>query len=134
MPTPGLITAHILLAHGSRDPQWLTTIEVVAERVRRLDPAAQVRCAYLELAQPDLATAIGQLIAEGAQTIAVWPMLLGLGRHARADLPRLIAAAKAQIQAHASDVTITLQPAIAEYALVLDAIAQVIAHKPSCPS
>ncbi|MDR0275857.1 MAG: CbiX/SirB N-terminal domain-containing protein [Burkholderiaceae bacterium] len=128
------ITAHILLAHGSRDPQWPAAIDAIAERVRRLDPVAQVRCAYLELAQPDLAAALGQLIAEGTQTIAVWPMLLGLGRHARADLPRLIAAAKAQIQAHASDVTITLQPAIAEYAPVLDAIAQVIAHKPNCPS
>jgi sirohydrochlorin cobaltochelatase len=128
---PGSPTAHILLAHGSRDPLWASAIKAVAERVRRLDPAAQVCCAYLELAQPDLAAAIDELLAQGAQTITVWPMLLGLGRHARADLPRLIAAAQAQVRTRDSGVTITLQPAIAEHAPVLDAMAQVIAHKAS---
>jgi len=118
--------AHILLAHGSRDPQWSAAIQAVAARIRLLDPAAQVRCAYLESVQPDLPAAVDELIAEGAQTIAVWPMFLGLGRHVRTDLPRLIAAAQTQAQARNPDVTVTLQPAIAEHAPVLDAMARVI--------
>jgi len=125
----GLVTAHVLLAHGSRDPQWPAAIQAVATRIRQLDPAALVRCAYLESAQPDLITAIGELIAEGAQTIAVWPMFLGLGYHARADLPRLIAAAQAQVRTDTPTVTITLQPAIAEHASVLDAMAQVVLQR-----
>ncbi|MDR2990993.1 MAG: CbiX/SirB N-terminal domain-containing protein [Burkholderiaceae bacterium] len=125
-PAPRSAPAHILLAHGSRDPQWPAAIQAVAARIQALDSAVRVRCAYLELAQPNLAAAIAELIAEGAQTIAVWPMLLGLGRHARADLPRLIAAAQTQIQARHPDITIVLQPAIAEHAPVLDAMAQVI--------
>jgi sirohydrochlorin cobaltochelatase len=123
------MTAHVLLAHGSRDPQWPAAIEAVANRIRQLDPAARVRCAYLELAQPDLDAAIGQLITEGAQTIAVWPMFLGLGRHARADLPRLIAEAQARIQTRHPNVTITLQPAIAEHTPVLEAMARVIGNQ-----
>jgi sirohydrochlorin cobaltochelatase len=115
-----------LLAHGSQDPQWPAAIQAVAERIRRLAPRMRLRCAYLELARPDLATAVAELVAEGAQAIAVWPMFLGLGRHAREDLPRLVALAQTQIQTHSPGVTLTLQPAIAEHAPVLDAMAQVI--------
>jgi len=125
----GPVTAHILLAHGSRDPRWAAAVEAVAERVRQLDPAAHVCCAYLGLAQPDLTAAMDQLLAQGAQTIAVWPILMGLGRHARTDLPRLVAAAQSQLQTRDPGVRLTLQPAIAEHAPVLDAMAQVIAHQ-----
>jgi sirohydrochlorin cobaltochelatase len=121
--------AHILLAHGSRDPEWPAIVQAVAARIGRLDPMAQVRCAYLALIQPDLTTAIDELTTEGARTIAVWPMFFGLGHHVRADLPRLIAVAQAQIQARDPGVTITLQPAITEHGPVLDAMAQVIAHQ-----
>jgi len=122
-------TAHVLLAHGSRDPQWPAAIEAVAARVRQLDPAARVRCAYLESAQPDLDAAIDQLMAEGAQSIAVWPMFLGLGRHAREDLPRLVAAAQARIGANPRSVRLWLQAPVAEHALVQEALAKVILHE-----
>jgi len=120
-------SAHILLAHGSRDPQWPAMIEAVAAQVRRLEPAARVRCAYLEQARPDLAAAVDELIAQGAQSIAVWPMFLGLGRHAREDLPRLVAAA----QARHPGVRIALQAPIAEHAPVQEAMARAILHNPA---
>ncbi|MDR0276191.1 MAG: CbiX/SirB N-terminal domain-containing protein [Burkholderiaceae bacterium] len=118
-------TAHVLLAHGSRDPHWPAMIEAVAACVRRLEPGTRVRCAYLERARPDLASAIDGLVAEGARSIAVWPMFLGLGRHAREDLPRLTAAAQ---ERHPS-VRITLQSPIAEQTPVQKAMAQAILHK-----
>jgi sirohydrochlorin cobaltochelatase len=125
-----LHAAHILLSHGSRDPEWPVAIQSVAERIQRLNPAVRACCAYLESAEPDLAAAIDDLIAEGARTIAVWPMFLGLGRHARADLPRLIADAQTRLQASHPQVKLTLQPAIAEHAQILDAMVQVILHGP----
>jgi sirohydrochlorin cobaltochelatase len=125
-----VLTAHILLAHGSRDPGWCVAIQTVAERIQQLDPAARACCAYLESAAPTLAAAVDGLLTEGVQTIAVWPMFLGLGRHVRADLPRLIAAAQTRVQASHPHVKLALQPAIAEHAQVLDAMAQVILHGP----
>jgi sirohydrochlorin cobaltochelatase len=122
--------AHVLLAHGSRDPQWPAAIQAVAVRVRLLDPTAQVRCAYLESAPPDLSAAIDELLAKGVQTIAVWPMFFGLGRHLRTDLPRLIAAAQDRIRARYPSVTITLQPAIADHPAVLDSMARIIGREP----
>ncbi|MDH6164999.1 sirohydrochlorin cobaltochelatase [Variovorax boronicumulans] len=77
----------VLLAHGSRDERWREPIEAVAARLLQDDPAAQVVCAYMELATPDLHSAAAGLIAEGAKAVRVVPLFLGMGKHAREDLP-----------------------------------------------
>ena len=110
----------VLFAHGSRDPRWAEPIEAVAARMRALDAHARVVCAYLDLMPPDLPTAVQHLLAEGACSIRVWPMFLGAGRHAREDLPRLVAALRAQ---HPG-LRIELEPAIAEHPDVLEAMAR----------
>jgi len=84
--------AIVLFAHGSRDSLWRRPVEAVATRVRELDPAVVVCCAYLELMQPDLPTAVRDLVAAGVDQVGVVPMFLGVGRHAREDLPMLMAA------------------------------------------
>jgi sirohydrochlorin cobaltochelatase len=80
--------AVILFGHGSRDPLWRAPIDAVAQRVAA--KGITVRCAFLELTQPDIQTAVAELVALGAMEIAVVPMFLGTGRHAREDLPRLV--------------------------------------------
>ena len=77
----------VLLAHGSRDARWREPIEAVAARMLQDDPTARVVCAYMELATPDLHSAAGGLIADGATAIRVVPLFLGMGKHAREDLP-----------------------------------------------
>ena len=42
--------------------------------------------------QPDLPTAVRDLVAAGVDQVGVVPMFLGVGRHAREDLPMLMAA------------------------------------------
>ena len=46
-----------MFAHGSREPGWAEPFEQLAARVRVAAPQAQVRLAFLELMQPDLAGA-----------------------------------------------------------------------------
>ena len=108
----------ILFAHGSRDPAWHAPIEAVAARMRALAPGVRVACAYLELTEPDLASAVQSMLADGVRAITVWPMFLGAGRHAREDLPRLLDA----LRAHHPGVTFRLQAAIGEHPDVLDAM------------
>ena len=103
-------TAIILFAHGSRDPLWHRPIEAVAQAIAARDPLTAVRCAYLELSQPDLGTASTQLIAEGATHIRVFPMFLGVGKHAREDLPQLMA----QLRQNHPDVEFELLPTAGE--------------------
>lgn len=81
----------VLFGHGSRDPLWRQPIDAVAARIRMLDPHAQVSCAFLELTEPDLPTVLDEMVAAGATQVTIVPMFLGLGRHAREDLPRLTA-------------------------------------------
>jgi len=115
--------AIILLAHGSRDPLWRTPIEAVAAQISD----RPVRCAYLELCAPSLAEAAQQLIAEGAAHITVAPLFLGMGKHAREDLPRLVA----QLRAAHPGVQFHVQPAVGEDARVVQLLAQIAAEAPT---
>ncbi|MGY8903303.1 MAG: sirohydrochlorin chelatase [Burkholderiales bacterium] len=80
----------VLFAHGSRDPLWSAPMQAVAAQITQMQPALPVRCAYLELCEPDLPTATAQLLAAGCTTVRVLPLFLGVGKHARQDLPELI--------------------------------------------
>lgn len=86
----------VFFAHGSRDPLWRAPIEAVAQVLKQQHAAALCTCAYLELNDPDLATACSNLIATGCTVITVLPMFLGTGRHARNDLPALVDALRQQ--------------------------------------
>ena len=82
--------AVILFAHGSRDPLWHLPMQAVQQRVTQMNPDTPVACAYLELSQPDLPTAVAGLLTQGVTHIRVVPMFLGVGKHAREDLPKLV--------------------------------------------
>ncbi|MDO8386171.1 MAG: CbiX/SirB N-terminal domain-containing protein [Polaromonas sp.] len=100
----------ILFAHGSRDPLWHLPIEAVAAAIRARDGDALVGCAYLELSTPDLAQCAMDLIAAGARRLRVFPLFLGVGKHAREDLPQLVA----QLRAAHPDVPVELMAAAGE--------------------
>ncbi len=113
----------ILFAHGSRDPLWCKPIEAIAQAVARHSPAAVVRCAYLELMKPDLNTVAGEMMTNfGIGHIKIAPMFLGVGVHARQDLPELVETLRL---AH-PDITIHLMPSIGEHPDVIAAIAQAL--------
>jgi sirohydrochlorin cobaltochelatase len=84
-------TGLVILAHGARDPRWAEPFERLREVVQQRAPSAAVRLAYLESMQPDLTTAVTELIGLAATAIRVVPIFFGQGGHVREDLPRLIA-------------------------------------------
>ncbi len=102
MMTPTLPTALpasavgiLLFAHGSRDALWRAPIEAVAAHMRERQPGVQVRCAYLELCEPSLPDAASAFVAAGCRHLRIFPLFLGVGKHAREDLPLLVANIKA---------------------------------------
>lgn len=111
----------VLFGHGSRDPLWHKPMEAVAARMQTLSPATPVLCAYLEISTPDLANACATLIQSGVQAIQVVPMFLGLGRHAREDLPVLVERMRLQ---HPS-IAFTLQPAVSENERMVQLLAEI---------
>jgi len=111
----------VLFAHGSRDPLWRKPVEAVAARMRESDANARVTCAYLELTEPDLKTAVQSLVEQGAHTVRVVPMFLGVGRHAREDLPLLMA----ELGANHPSVSFELQQAVGEDQRLIDLLADI---------
>jgi len=81
----------------------------------------RVACAYLELSQPDLPQVVSELAAEGVGCITVVPMFLGVGRHAREDLPQLLA----QLRTQYPDMAFQLMPAVGEDPEVVEMLAAV---------
>lgn len=93
------MNATILFAHGSRDPTWRAPMDAVAQRMRTIDPAVCVECAFLEHSLPSLPDTVAKLAAQGAMQVTVVPMFLGLGKHVREDLPQLVDALRQRFPA-----------------------------------
>jgi len=115
-PSDGIV----LFAHGSRDPLWRQPMDAVARRISDIAPQVRVACAFLELTTPDLASAVEDLVAQGVRRVTVVPMFLGVGRHAREDLPVLMA----QLRERHPDVEYQLQPAVGEDSRLTDLLAR----------
>jgi sirohydrochlorin cobaltochelatase len=116
--------AVVLFAHGSRDPLWHKPMEAVAAHIATGEPDLNVRCAYLELSQPDLATACRELVEARVTNITVIPMFLGVGRHAREDLPLLVD----QLRQTHPQVHFELKPAVGEDPRLIQLLARIAAE------
>jgi len=100
----------VLFAHGSRDPLWHKPVQAIADTIRAKAANARVACAYLEWSTPDLPTACAALIDAGARSLRVVPLFLGVGKHAREDLPVLMA----QLRERWPHIVFELQAAVGE--------------------
>src|SRR5256714_14086244 len=68
--------ALLLVGHGSRSPAGVAEYWDFAAVVRELEPDLRVGCGFIELAEPDLDTAIDDLVAGGATSVVAVPLLL----------------------------------------------------------
>jgi sirohydrochlorin cobaltochelatase len=110
----------VLVAHGSRDPEWLRPFERIAASLAGKLPAVSVGLAYLEHGA-SVEEAVAALVAKGVASIRVVPVFLGAGAHVKEDLPRLLA------QSRRPGLTLSLEKAIGEQQPVIEAIASAIA-------
>jgi len=113
--------AIVLFAHGSRDPLWHRPIQAVADAIALRAPATPVACAYLELSTPDLHTVCDRLISQGASALTIVPMFLGVGKHAREDLPALLTQLREQWPA----IDFQLQAAVGENPRLINLLADI---------
>ena len=88
--TPALL----LTAHGSADPRSSATTHAVAEEIRRQRPGADVRVAFCEKSEPNLADVLAGLCGRPA---VVTPLLLASAYHARVDIPGIVAESGAEV-------------------------------------
>jgi sirohydrochlorin cobaltochelatase len=112
----------VLLAHGSRDPEWSRPFEQIAASLASKLPASAVVLAHLEYG-PSLNEALSALAAKGAAVVRIVPVFLGQGGHIKTDLPRLFGQARA---AHPG-MALSLERTVGEQPEVIEAIAAAIA-------
>jgi sirohydrochlorin cobaltochelatase len=113
--------ATVLFGHGSSDPAWRIPIDTIAQRMLEDEPKSIVRCAFLERTEPDLATVVAELVPNGVKHITIVPMFLGVGRHAREDMPSLVNSLRATYPL----VSFKLNPSVGEEPAVIALLARI---------
>ncbi|WP_066951556.1 sirohydrochlorin chelatase [Streptomyces lushanensis] len=81
--------ALVAVAHGTRDPVGVATVEALLNLVRSLRPGSRVEVGYLDLVRPSLDETLAALRGEAVLV----PLLLGAGHHVRTDIPAALATA-----------------------------------------
>jgi sirohydrochlorin cobaltochelatase len=114
----------LMVAHGARAAGWDAPFQLLLATLEgdAALPRAQFGLAFLEHKLPDVAAGVAALAASGCTHITLVPMLLGVGMHAREDLPRHLADARI---AH-PQVQFVLTPTLGEDAGMLAAMAKFV--------
>lgn len=112
----------VLLAHGSRDPNWCGTFETGLSTINeRLDEPAEL--AYMEMASPALADVIRRCHQEGCRHIRVLPLFFASGRHLLHDVPLEMDSLRAELP----DTRLELLDAVGEHQGFWTSLAAMIA-------
>ena len=82
----------VLLAHGSRKSGWCEPFEELLRDLRCEAGEDRVYLAYMQLAEPDLANVVRDLVTGGTRAIRILPLLISTGNHADKDIPAEVAA------------------------------------------
>ena len=101
LPLGRLQTAHLpeipqtkrgllLVGHGTRDERGLAEFQAIARQVAELAASTAVQACYLEIAEPDIPTAVRRLLDTGVRHLTVAPLLLFAAGHALRDIPMAV--------------------------------------------
>ena len=92
--------ALLLVSHGSRRQASNDEVRALTRLVatKAGDQFADVRCAFLELAEPSIPDGIGECVAAGADEVIVLPYFLSAGRHVAEDIPEEIEKKRAELK------------------------------------
>ena len=115
-PPPRLL----LLAHGSRRPQWAEPFQSVLAELRALRPDADVALCFLESMEPSLGQALEAAAREGCEQLRLVPLFLGTGAHLESDVARELR----RVRELHPRMHVELLPAAGDSALVIQALAR----------
>jgi sirohydrochlorin cobaltochelatase len=80
----------ILIAHGSRDPRWRSSVERVVDSLRRDLGEDSVRLAYMERTSPTLMDVVSKAVGRGVTQLKVLPLFLAEEGHVERDIRPLV--------------------------------------------
>ena len=95
-PTPEQAPGLLIVGHGTRDPAGIAEFQQTVELVSRRLPQVIVEGGFLELAEPTIDAALGQIAERGARRFSAAPLVLFAAGHAKQDIPAALSAAAAK--------------------------------------
>lgn len=84
----------LLVSHGSKAPKAREEIDALAEQLKKKSGVAIIQPAFLEIESPNIPEGIKQCAQKGATEITLLLNFLNSGRHAGADIPKIIRQAR----------------------------------------
>jgi len=81
----------ILLAHGSKNPEWAAPFHQLTADLRKDMGEDAVYLAFMENAEPDLMTVAGEIMKTSVRHCRILPMFMAKGAHFHEDMPAQIA-------------------------------------------
>lgn len=80
----------LIAAHGSREKDTEGTLEVLAEKVRRISGIGTLEIAFMQFSPRTIPAGLDALRAKGCTEVLLIPYFLFDGVHIREDIPQLI--------------------------------------------
>ena len=77
----------ILMAHGSRNPNWLAPFKRLADQFKGDASENRVQLCFMEIASPSLEEVAQQLHGRGVKRARLLPLFLASGTHLVEDVP-----------------------------------------------
>ena len=115
----------ILIAHGSREPRWLASVEELTESLQAEHGPDRVRLAYMQCASPTLTEAVSDAAKLGQTRIRVLPLFLTLGGHVARDIQDLVDKVR---QAH-PNLNVQLLPPVGKHPLFTELLNSIVAEE-----
>ena len=115
-----MVTALLLIAHGSRRAEANADLEFVAAELRARGQYPVVRVSYLELAEPNIEAGGVQCVEAGATEVILLPYFLSPGVHVAEDLT----AARDALAVRFANVQFALAEPLGRHPLLVDVVDQ----------
>lgn len=82
-----MMKAILFVGHGTRVPEGNEQVKAFTKKAGAAFPEYEQKTCFLELAEPDIVTSAVECIENGADTLAVVPVLLLSAGHIKKDIP-----------------------------------------------
>ena len=116
----------ILIAHGSRDPVWRTSLEDLTRSVGHAMPQDQVRLAFMQFTGPTLPEVVAEGLGSGHTEFRILPLFMASAGHVDKDIRPLVE----ELAAEHPQARLEVMPPLGEDRLLPHLIVD-IANRPS---
>jgi sirohydrochlorin ferrochelatase len=114
-----MLTALLLIAHGSRQDEANADLLYVVDALRRRPGFDLVEASFLELAAPTIEQVAADCVARGVERVVLLPYFLSAGIHVRRDLTEI----RDRLTARFAEVDFLLGEPLGRHPLLLEVVA-----------